>query len=120
MPGLMAVQYCGVDTLTVVTDAQLKLPVVVSDLHFNSTSACMPEGIAQGLAADPMDVVLDDWAKGAQRAMDGDIKGCCVRVRVADRRRCELFAKRAEGDGQIVRGRRGRAQALDGIPSLPD
>src|SRR5262249_54276952 len=44
----------------------------------------------------------------------------CFRVRVVDRRGRELFAKGAEGDGQIVRDRRGSAQALDGITSLPD
>jgi hypothetical protein len=31
MPGLMAVHHCGVDTLAVVTHAQLKLAVVVPD-----------------------------------------------------------------------------------------
>jgi hypothetical protein len=46
----MAVQLCRVDALAVVTDAQLKLSVIVPDLHFNPTSAGVPEGIAQRLA----------------------------------------------------------------------
>jgi len=82
--------------------------------------ACVTEGIAQGLAADPMDVVLDDRAKSARRAMDGDIKRGSFSVRIADRRGRELFAKRARGDGQIVGDERGSAQALNGILSLPD
>src|SRR5262249_13002456 len=67
-----------------------------------------------------MDVVPDDRTQAARRAVDRDIKCCRSCVRVADRRGRELFANRVEGEGEIVRDRRGSAQALNGIPSLPD
>src|SRR5262245_8603141 len=63
VPGSIAVERFRVDASAVVADTQLKLAVIVADLHFDPASACVPEGIAQGLAANPIDVVADDRAK---------------------------------------------------------
>src|SRR5262245_21472676 len=120
VPGLMAVQLCCVDARAVVTDAQLKLSVIVPDLHLNPTSACVPERITQGLAADPIDVVTDDRPKVSWRALDSDIETGCVAQPVVALRRREIVTKRAERDSHIVGRGRGRAQALNSVSSLPD
>src|SRR5262249_7107011 len=61
-----------------------------------------------------------DRSKASRRALDLDIEAGSAELRVVALRRGELVAKRPERDRQIVGGSRGRAQALDGVPSLPD
>src|SRR5262249_10287492 len=118
VPGSIAVQDRRIDALTVIAHTKLKLAIIVPDLHFNATRACVPEGIAQSLAPDPIDVVTDDWPHLSRRAFDSDIEAGCVDLRVVVLGRRELVAQRAERDGEIVCDRRGSAEALDSVTSL--
>src|SRR5262249_33782687 len=47
----------GIDSFSVVTDAQAKLALVIPDFHFNMPGVRMPEGIAQRFAGNAEDVV---------------------------------------------------------------
>src|SRR5262249_39937793 len=46
-----------VNALSVVPDVQPKLPLVVSDFHFDPARVCMPEGIANPLGSNPVDII---------------------------------------------------------------
>jgi hypothetical protein len=69
-----AIQHRPGDALAVVTNAQLKLALVVAELHFNPASASVPERIAQRLAPDPIDVVPDDRTERTRLAVDRHVE----------------------------------------------
>src|SRR5262245_37695931 len=91
-PGAMAVRRRAVDPQAVITDTKLKLAGVVPELHFNPTSACVPEGIAHGLAANPIDIVADDRPKASRRTLDCNIEAGSVGLLLVALRRRELVA----------------------------
>src|SRR5262249_38047253 len=89
---------CPVDALAIVTNTELKLAVIVAELHFNPTGTSVPERIAQRLAANPINVVPNDRAKVAWRALDRYIEWRVWHRRPVHLVGCELLTERAERD----------------------
>src|SRR4029453_6384310 len=118
--GAMRVKCSRVDALAIVTHAQLKLAGVVLDLHFNPASTRGPERFAQRLAADPIDVVADDWAEGLRRTLDRDVDCCGSAVRAVALTGRELFSECPERDREVVGDHRRLAETLHRVPPLSD
>src|SRR5262249_37192805 len=111
------VDHGAIDSLSIVADAHLQLPVAVPDADVDSTRLGVAEGVTQRLTDDPVDVIANDRMQIARCAFDTDAHGCGPRVGAIGR---ELVAERPHGDRQIGGGHRGRAEVLHGVPALVD
>src|SRR6516164_10713862 len=105
-----------INAFAVVTDAQPKLPLVVSDLHFDSRCLCMMKGIAYRLARNAVDVVSQDWS---------EIPGCAFYIHAKLGRLrvpliCEFCSEHTDRPREIVRNNRRGTQSLHRIATFGD
>lgn len=68
------IQEGGVDSLSIIPDAQSKNADAVGDLRFDCLGMCVPEGILQRLARDTIDVVAKDWMQFPRHSFNGETK----------------------------------------------
>src|SRR5262249_16836564 len=87
-----------VNALAVITDAQPKLPLVITDFHFDSRSPRMPEGVAYGLSRNTIDIVADNRGEVTRCAFDIHPKLGRVRAALI----CEFRSEHANRPRQVV------------------
>src|SRR5262245_35589188 len=83
MTDAIGVLHRPVHPSAIVPHPQLKMTVIVTDLYFDPPRACVPERIAQRLAANPINVVPDDRTEVARGPEDRDVECWWLCGRVA-------------------------------------
>jgi hypothetical protein len=70
VPGDSAfLQQLGIDTCAVVTNAETKHLVIVSDLHFNSSGMRVPKSVSQEFERNPADLIIGSWRQGSSLSL---------------------------------------------------
>src|SRR5215510_55308 len=117
MPGARTgLKNLWVNALAVVTDAQPKLPRVVTDFHFDSCSLRMLESVAYGLTRNTIDVIPNNRREVTRCAFD--IHPELGRVRVA--LICEFRSEHADRARKVAHLNSRRAQSVHCIATLCD
>src|SRR5262249_9170261 len=112
-----AAQVFRLDALAVVADPQPKLAGAIGDLRLDAFRLRVPEGIAERLAGNAMDVLADNRVQVARRTFDRHPKqrGALLPVGVV-----ELFGQGRDRLRQFVANDRGRTQILNGVAAFDE
>src|SRR5215467_11731481 len=91
------------NALAVITDAQPKLPLVVTDFHFDSRSLRMLEGVAYGLSRNTIDIIPNNRREVTRRAFHLHLKLGRGRVVLI----CQFRSEHANRPRKVVHLNRG-------------
>src|ERR1700722_18074888 len=100
MPGSIVIEHLGIDAPSVVSDPQLKSPVVILDFHFDPFRPCVFECITKSLARDPVDFVSQYWMEAPRGSFHVYMKLGSIRVRLTSR---EFLSQGIYRERNIVR-----------------
>src|SRR5271169_2779221 len=64
----------GANALPVIANPQTQLTLIIVYIHLDASCLCMVEGIAQGLACNPINVVAEYRIEVTQCALHGNIE----------------------------------------------
>jgi hypothetical protein len=71
-----------VNALSIIADPQAKQVIIVSNLGLDQVCTCVLERISQHLAADPVNLVLEDRSQGLSLALHNHAENRRIAVRV--------------------------------------
>ena len=92
------------------------MPLVVSDLRLDAACGSVPEGVAKQLAANPIDLVLNERSERLPRSLDYYAE--YGRASVCFGRGCQLLPRRSEQSVQVAIDGGISPQILNCIPAL--
>ena len=111
-------QNFGVNTLSIISNAQSQLMHVVADFYFDTAGSGVVEGISNHLAANPIDFVLDLWRKPLWLTFDNHMKAGRMPVRRMSA--VQFLSDSSQQLREIVLSGWLRPQVVDGIAAFRD